>query len=124
MGRLRLNLYTTQGEFVKIQEFSLKLKILKFLGIQSKYTAVVYLLLYITVYMTVICYSIYTVINDIIMGVDCNYVYGIVSLTPPKTLGVILRIIIKKKSYDSRSKMIKNAKDQKNNEFHFRCLEK
>ena len=61
-----------------------------------------YLLLYIKVYITVICFSIYTVINDIIMGVDCNYVYGIVSLTPPKTLGVILRIIIKEKSYHSR----------------------
>ena len=35
-------------------------------------------------------------INDIIMGVDCNYVYGIVSLTPPKTLGFIIRIHIKK----------------------------
>ena len=31
------------------------------------------------------------------MGVDCNYVYGIVSLTPPKTLGFILGIHIKKK---------------------------
>ena len=29
------------------------------------------------------------------MGVDCNYVYGIVSSTPPKTLGFILGIHIK-----------------------------
>ena len=44
----------------KIDNLDLKLKNLKFLGIQPKYTAVLYLLLYKTVYITVICFSIYS----------------------------------------------------------------